>query len=402
MATSVNYIHSDADLGAYGLFNKFVARITSSVSGVSGYRIRVTYLQGSSLTAIRVVTPISDVANVNLQPLIASKFFKYEYSGQNNTTVQGNYSNVRIEIGEVTGDPPTFQGYDTNDEFWFYYGYTPDNLTPNYRQPNLYDTTPYGLPKVQKNLYLLEGDTEMLASFFDLETDANGTLNPANVITEFYNSAGALISTDTDSLGFLGSDKGYRLFDINAKSQLYDGTTAYAKVYVEYQDAGSGVYNSEELTLYPDICNPKYDHYRLGWCNRYGADEYLNFKGRATKTIRTQSGKVIKSDNIDYEASTAATIVDETLPEKTEYGKSYDVEFTLRSDFFNQEQLDALEDLYKSPNVYMFTPDYDKSTGEGLFPVILTDNNYEVQDVSNGVKKVSVTVQLANYQPIQT
>lgn len=400
MAASVNYIHSDAELGAYGLFNKFVCRITTS-SAVDSYRIRVTYLQGSSLTVAKNVKAVSDVANVNLQPLIASTFFKYEYSGQSNTTVQGNYSNVRIEIGEISGDPATFQGYDTNDEFWFYYGYTPDNLTPNYRQPNLYDTTPYGLPKVQKNLYLLEGDTEMLASFFDLETDTNGTLNPANVYTEFYNAAGGLISTDIDSLGSLGANKGYRLFDINAKAQLYDGTTAYAKVYVEYQDVGSGVFNSEELTLYPDSCNPKYDHYRLGWCNRYGADEYMNFKGRATKSIITQSGKTIKSDNINYEATSAATIVNENLPEKTEYGKSYDVEFTLRSDFLNQEQLDALEDLYKSPNVYMFTTDYDKSTGDGLFPVILKDTNYEVQQVSAGVKKVSVRVSLANYQPVQ-
>lgn len=404
MAAAVDYINSSDEKGIYGLYNKFFVYIThASGSSVNlQYRVKVTPLEDTSLAYEFDIDPIDNVGIT--QPVIdlQSLYFKYKYTGQAEAVNEFGFSNVKIEVGEISGTPPTFQGYDTSDTFYFYNGYTPETLTNNYRIPEWYDTTPLRLAKVQKTLYLLEDDIEIL-SMPSIIPYTSGDINLTTIVTEFYDSSDSLLSTSTVDLTarptFSGDPLGYWNFDIgtNNAATLHDGTTAYALVHAVYEDEGT--YDTEELTLIPVADPCLYDRYRLCWQNRYGADEYCNFWLRTSNIIQATQGKEIQSDGVDYEAASASAITDVNNPEKQEYGRSYQKEYTLRSDWLKQTQLDALEDLYRSPSVLMITGN-GLTTGT-VTPVILKDNSYEIKSVKDGLQRVDVNLEVAYVQPIQ-
>ena len=408
MACTATYNTTQQTFGAYGVYNNFfvfIENVSGSTTNLK-FRIRVTDADSNQYT-LDVVPNAANDAVINPLIRLRDTYFKSDYSGQLEAVNAEGYNEVQIEVGEISGTPATFQGYDTDHTFIIYNGYEKDKANQlNYRIPTWYDTTPYLLPKTKKEVYLLSTDTELLSmpykmNLYDVGEPPN-TYGLKNIVFEYYQYSSPLdilLSTSTIDLTarptFSGSPAGYWNFDINT-IPLHDGTTDYCKVYTQYEYSGdSSLTNSEALRLYPLACKPKYERFRLRWINRYGGEEYENFEMRATESISITRGKKILSDGVDYGTTTFGSILDVNNPQISEFGKSYQRNFVLRSDWLTQDQLESLEELYTSPAVLMF------DSNDDLFPVIVEDSSYEIKDVKQGLKKVEVRVSIANRQPTQ-
>ena len=402
MACTATYNTASPTVGAYGIYNDFYVFIENTSGSTTNlkFRIRVTDPDGVQYT-LDVVPNENNDAVVNPIIRLRDTYFKSDYTGATESTNTNGWNTVQIEVGEISGDPASFQGYDTDDTFYFYNGYSKNEQQQlNYREPDWYDQTPYKLAKVKKTIYLLEDDIEILSIPNELN-HTDGVAEPEDLQTTFYNAAGGVISTSTIDLTVRPdlSGTGYWNININTAS-LHDGTTAYAEVLVKYRDEG-GLVDSEIITMYPLECQPKYDNYRLRWINRWGGEEFENFQMKATERIQVRRGKTILSTGVNYSTTTFAGIKNINLPQKREFGRSYERLFTLRTNWITQEQIDALEECFTSPAVLMFTPEYNPSTGDGLFPVLVKSSSYEVLDVKQGLKKVEIQLAIANREPSQ-
>lgn len=412
MACTATYNTASPTLGSYGIYNDFyvfVENVSGSTTNLK-FRIRVTDGNSDSYTLDVVPNAANDAI---VQPLLRLRdtFFKSDYTGGIESTNTEGWNTVQIEVGEISGTPATFQGYDTDDTFYFYNGYSKDQQQAlNYREPSWYNTSPYLLPKTKKNIYCIEDYPEILSIPNPLNL-SSGVYNATTLTIEFYEEdpplLPVLLSTVTVDLTTRGpalSGTGYWNYNINENAQLYDGTTTYAEVTVTWDTGEATTVDSEAIRLYPLPCQPKYEAYRLRWINRYGGEEFENFQMKATESIAITRGKKILSSGADYDSTTFAGIKNVNEPQLSEFGKTYQRNFTLRTDWITQEQIESLEECFTSPAVLMFTPDYDifsSLTGEGLFPVNVESSSYEILDVKQGLKKVEITVSIANRQPSQ-
>ena len=426
MAASVDYNNPSPTLGIYGAYNRFIARMTapSKVGGTDdkfkhSFRVRVTPLNDTSKEIVREFTSVKDQgvpnpafrANVNPIEPLRSTFFGFEYKGISEFTSIIAYSGVQIEVGEVyTTDAdtaPTFQGYDTDDTFYFHNGYEKDGDFPvqllNYRYPNWYNTTPHLLPKVKKTLYLEENSTEFISipSYLNIyPTLPSVSTNLKNLVTEVYNANGTLDSTSTIDLTARPDLSGVGYWNISAgvNPNLADGQ--YAEVYAQWVNDGgeSGTtVDSERLTIRRLKCKPKDVSYRLKWINRYGGIEYETFQLHTDKTVNIKRGKKIASTGIDYNATSFADISNINDPNIREIENTAYTSFKLRTDWITQEQIDALQELFKSNKVTLaLTTSFFTE-----HPVIVENTSYRILDVKQKLQRVEVNVRLANFEPNQ-
>lgn len=400
MACTATYNTASETLGHYGIYNDFYVFIENTSGSTTNlkFRIRVTDADSNQYT-VDVVPNAANDAITNPLIRLRDTYFKGEWFDFGEAVNAEGWNTVQIEVGEISGDPATFQGYDTDDTFYFYNGYSKDKQQQlNYREPSWYDTTPYLLPKVKKEIYVLEDDIEVLTIPNPL-TPSNGNTYYATEINWTYkNAAGATTSTATVDLTlrptFSSNPTGYWQFNINTAT-LHNGTNASAEITVTWDTGEPAEVTSETIILYPQVCQQKFNPYRLAWINRYGGWEFENFQMLATESIQIARGKKILGTGVDYDATTFATIKDVDNPQMSEFGKSYERRFKIRSNWLNQDSLDALEEAYTSPKVLMYDED------DNLFPVIVEESTYEIQDVRQGVKKVEMTVSIANRQPYQ-
>lgn len=401
----------DRELGIYGIYNKFVGHI-NLVSGKiykPAFRIRVTALNDPTKTYTKDVDAVEVVggyvANVNPVQAMQVLFFGSEYTGSTESTSIKSYSGVQIEIGEVSAATidvaPTFKGYDTDDTFYFYNGYEQGIETINmYRDPFWYTSTPHKLPKVKKTLYLQDGDVELLSmpSYLNVYPVISGGTNLLNLITEFYDSSDSLLSTSTIDLRARPDLSGVGYWNININFAFVTNTV-YTKTYCQWAtDGATSPVNSEEITIYRQLCNPKNDPFRLRWVNRYGGDEAENFTLKHDRRIIIKRGKKVQSSGVDYASTTFAGISNINNPNLREFGNSYYTEWKLRTDFITQEQINALAELFRNNSVIMFESDVSQTNP---IPVMVQNSSYELLDVKNALQKIEVTVRLANIEPNQ-
>ena len=392
--------------GIFGIYNRFAGVISVVPAKIFKlkFRVKVTCLNDTSVTYTKDFDSIVDggtyYATINPVQAMQLLYFGSEYTGLTEGTSERSYSGIQIEIGEVSSSsaslPPTFEGYDTDDTFYFYNGYETPPIPNCYREPNWYNTTPIKLPKVKSEIYLLPDDVELLSmpSFLNIYSEISGGTNLNELVTKFYDSSGGLLSTSTIDLRSRPNLTGVGYWNININSfSLHDGDTSYATVNCNWL-SGEEPIDSELLTLYPIQCNPKNDNYRLRWINRYGGEEFENFQLKHDKTIKIQRGKKIQSSGINYAATTFDDIENINNPNLKEFGNTYFTEYKLRSDFLTQGQLDALAELYRNNSVIMLD-------GTNELPVIVQDTSYQVLDIKNKLQKVEVTVRLANLEPNQ-
>lgn len=396
MATTVDYKHADPELGIYALYNDFfgIANRTGATVFNLTYMVKVTSLYNSEFVE-KPISPIGTYAVFNPFELVKETFFKSEYIGIEEHTQPFAYNKIKVEVGASFGAtanvPPTFEGYVTSDTFYVYNGYEMPPIVENYRNPNWYDTLPIKLPKVKKTLYLLESDIELLSFPSQIQTSGMGELNAINLIQVFYDSNGNVVLTAPTGLVGRPSLFGIGYWNININAALIDGSS-YLKAYIEYEDSETGeTFVSEEITIYHVPCLPKQDNHRLFFINRYGGSEYENFQLKSDEELRITKGKKIQSDGVNYLAQTFADIKNINNPNLKEFGNTAARFRTLRTNWLTQEQVDALQELYKSSVVIM----------NGNQSVIVQDTSYRIERVKDGLVQVDVTVQIANNEPIQ-
>jgi len=417
MAAIVNYNNDNPDIGIYGIYNRFIVNISTGEQFIFNhqFRIRVTVANDSSLEIIKNIDSVQIgsqyYANPNPIESLRELFFESEYTGFSESTATKSYSKVTIQIGEVYSDTedvaPTFRGYDTEDSFYFYNGYEKPETAQqliglNYREEKWYNETPHLLPKVKKTLYLLEEDIELLSipSFLNVYPPVIGlTTNLKNLVTEYYDSSNTLISTSTIDLSARPdlNDVGYWNININS---IFPNNTKYALVYVQWIiDGESILVDSEQLKIFRLECNPKSENYRLRWINRYSGEEFQNFQLKADKSSVILRGKKISSTGINYAATTFNDIANINNPNIKEYGNESFTRWKLRTDFITQEEINAMEELFKDNSVILFNPEI--GTVNNTQPVIVENRNYSILDVRQNLQRIEINVRLADIEPNQ-
>lgn len=403
MAVQVDYNNDNDEYGIYGAYNPFIALISwfgVSIYNVS-YQVKVTALNDSTVVEKTVFPTMGTYAQVNPLTLVKDTFFKSEYNGSTEHSQPYSYSQIRVEIGisysSTASTPPTFAGYTLTDTFYVYNGYEQPPQVLNYRNPNWYDTLPIKLPKVKKTLYLLEDDIELLSFPSKFTGNFGGSLdsrNATDLVTGYYDIDDNLISENSIDLTVRPDLTGVAYWNININS-IFPANTYYSKIHVTYA-GGEGVDDSEQITIYRSECNPKQDRYRVYWVNRDGGAEYQNFTLRSDVSYQSNGGKIIQSDGINYKATSFDDIKDINNPNLQEFGKSSTKMIKLRTDYFNeQEEIDALSELFKSSVVIMFDAD------NTAYPMLVKTNGFEIGEIKHELVKAEIDFQYANNELIQ-
>ena len=405
MATVATYKNSNPDIGIYGLYNPF-AVIISEATTVHNltFRIKVSIKDIAGTEVVRDINPIGQTAVVEPFKLLQDTFFKSNFDFL--SVSPNSFNIVKIEVGQssssVAANPPTFQGYEATQtkEFYVYNGYENQPVEINYRDFYWYNFEPIKLPKVKKEISLLTNDGENLSypnkfrGFFD-NTDA--IVIATNVITTFHRANGSEITgTEINEELEEPSEIGYARKELNLLDFSIPVAAAYWKTKIRYTSQGGEplTYDSEEITVRRQDCNPKQSNHRLYWVNRYGGDEYQNFTMLSEQSINIKKGKRIQSDGINYKATNFSDIKNINNPNIQEFGNSATRSIVLRSDYLSQIEVDALAELYKSSIVVMFDD-------EGTHPMLVTTSSYKIVSVQQELYKVEVNLQYANNELMQ-
>lgn len=420
MAAVADYGTADPEKGIYGIYNDFYVRITPTFVQLKlKYRIRVTMPNDASIEFIRPVDPINYISIVNPVEVLKDTFFRAQIVGLNGQILDDRLNNdvanrgcnlVRIQIGEVyadaADDPATFRGYDTDDTFTFYNGY--ENIVisdttisySNFRAVRWYNGTPIKLPHTILNRRVINSTELQVGGSGDINKifmpnvieRSNGSYRLTSLVIDSFDADGTPTGQDIEPVSLGTTLTGYHVFR-SVNSAATDGS--YQEFYGRYQLNGAGANILTEKIRFNYLAMEKFKRHRLRWFNRYGAFEYLDFIGSLETTQEVTQGKMIQSDGVDVEATSFDDIKIVSRPEMRSYGKTSKQRYTLHSGWLNIEEQEALKDLFKSPNVIMYTPE------NNIVPVIVTNNSFKITDIQVDLIKVSIEMELANADKIQ-
>jgi hypothetical protein len=405
MATVATYTNTNPEIGIYGLYNPFAVIISEATTVYNlTFRIRISIKDIAGTEVVRDVNPIGQTAVVEPFKLLQDTFFKSNFDFL--SLSPNSFNIIKIEVGQSSStnaaNPPTFQGYvlAQEKEFYVYNGYENQPVAINYRDFYWYNFEPIKLPKIKQEISLLTSDNENLSypnkfrGFFD-STDA--IVIATNVITTFHRANGSEITgTEINEELEEPSEIGYARKELNLLDISIPVAAAYWKTKIRYTSQGEEplTYDSEEITVRRQPCNPKQSNHRLYWVNRYGGDEYQNFTMLSEQSLNIKKGKRIQSDGINYKATTFTEIQNINNPNIQEFGNSATRNIVLRSDYLSQIEVDALAELYKSAIVVMFDE-------EGTHPMIVTTSSYKIVSIQQELYKVEVNLQYANNELMQ-
>jgi len=405
MATVATYTNTNPEIGIYGLYNPFAVIISEATTVYNlTFRIRVSIKDIAGTEVVRNVNPIGQTAVVEPSKLLQDTFFKSNFDFL--SLSPNSFNIIKIEVGQSSStnpdNPPTSQDYvpEQTKEFYVYNGYENQPVAINYRDFYWYSFEPIKLPKIKQEISLLTSDSENLSypnkfrGFFD---SIDAIVIATNVITTFHRANGSEITgTEINEELEEPSEIGYARKELNLLDFSIPVAAAYWKTKIRYTSQGEEplTYDSEEITVRRQDCNPKQSNHRLYWVNRYGGDEYQNFTMLSEQSINIKKGKRIQSDGINYKATTFADIQNINNPNIQEFGNSATRNIVLRSDYLSQIEVDALSELYKSAIVVMFDD-------EGTHPMIVTTTNYRIISVQQELYKVEVNLQYANNELMQ-
>ena len=405
MATVATYTNTNPEIGIYGLYNPFAVIISEATTVYNlTFRIRISIKDIAGTEVVRDVNPIGQTAVVEPFKLLQDTFFKSNFDFL--SLSPNSFNIIKIEVGQSSStnsdNPPTFQGYVSaqEKEFYVYNGYENQPVAINYRDFYWYSFEPIKLPKIKQEISLLTNDSENLSypnkfrGFFD---SIDAIVIATNVITTFHRANGSEITgTEINEELEEPLEIGYARKELNLLDFSIPVAAAYWKTKIRYTSQGGEplTYDSEEITVRRQDCNPKQSNHRLYWVNRYGGDEYQNFTMLSEQSINIKKGKRIQSDGINYKATTFADIQNINNPNIQEFGNSATRNIVLRSDYLSQIEVDALAELYKSAIVVMLDE-------EGTHPMIVTNRNYRIVSVQQELYKVEVNLQYANNELMQ-
>jgi len=245
------------------------------------------------------------------------------------------------------------------------------------------------------------------------------------MFVEYYNASGAIIgsaqsfansnanggSTAAESLTV---DKAILYFGCGSKNLEAQGTSAsrpssfadwvYYKVYGS-SSSSAGDRCTKEYYFYRygasttgiddrhQSCT-RYDNIRLAWRNRLGAWDYMNFRGKSTKSLDIQSSEM---ESVPGTWDSASYNYDNWEGGKKTLFKTATQKIVINSDWLNEDEAVWLEELFTSTNIQILDDDYTI-----VYPVVITDKAYTTKTSVNNKIKIQYTLNLEYSNKVRT
>jgi hypothetical protein len=151
---------------------------------------------------------------------------------------------------------------------------------------------------------------------------------------------------------------------------------------------GAAITQKVKIKINEYCPNPLYPRVRLSWLNDLGGRDYLNFTMFLEKDVSTTS-ESYSQEQINWAATTPVPlgVLDPSqylmLQGGTKvYNKMANTSWSIQSDFLEQDQVDLLEGLQKSPQVFAYIhQDGNPFSDYTPYPVTITGSSYKVKNV---------------------
>lgn len=200
-----------------------------------------------------------------------------------------------------------------------------------------------------------------------------------NLIIKSYNSSGLVNTTTQPFTPTALSSNEMQLFNVSPAA-INAASPGFISNFIDYYTVEFNTTNIVDDSIYRFnlVCEAKYEVHALHFLNRFGGFESKDF----TKVSR-QKADIEKKDF----GSSAYSINDVGVPEYynaakvyretiSTYASGWKDKMTLNTDLLPDTEYVWLEELVKSPLVYLQIGDY-------FYPVKITDSSYELKKVVN-------------------
>jgi len=138
----------------------------------------------------------------------------------------------------------------------------------------------------------------------------------------------------------------------------------------------------------------RYDNIRLAWRNRLGAWDYMNFRGKSTKSLDIQSSEM---ESVPGTWDSASYNYDNWEGGKKTLFKTATQKIVINSDWLNEDEAVWLEELFTSTNIQILDDDYTI-----VYPVVITDKAYTTKTSVNNKIKIQYTLNLEYSNKVRT
>ena len=181
-----------------------------------------------------------------------------------------------------------------------------------------------------------------------------------------------------------------------ARPTFINSNVAYYQFALGMEVLGTPNIVSQVYTMRPERCQI-YEKFRLGWINDLGGWDYFNFRLASKEThqferstFRKKRGTLSSTSNV-YNATNDARGLSTF---NTQANKTWSVV----SDWITQDQAIWLQELYRSPKVYLWR---DSPGTAGFRPITILDESYTIGDKKT-TKNILVSISFTEAWDINT
>ncbi len=224
--------------------------------------------------------------------------------------------------------------------------------------------------------------------------DNGGSFNMTAVFKS-YTSNGTLVDTYTINLGT--STKQWKVLQVAVGTENLNTYLDFtnASYYTFYIQDSLTTQISEEIRFNIDTECYRYEQKRLMWLNRLGGWDFFTFNLRSDKTIDISRNE-FKRNLRSYNSTTGLYNYSMGDRGRTTYNVDASLTETVFSNWLRDEELEWLEELYTSPEVYLI----EDTTN--MMPINIVDESVTLGNKNNyGLKSYSITYKHSNDRVIQ-
>jgi hypothetical protein len=166
-----------------------------------------------------------------------------------------------------------------------------------------------------------------------------------------------------------------------------------------------GAQVTQEVTFnVKEYCEYLWPRVRLSWLNELGARDYWNFTMLSEKTIETQEEQYFQ-DIMEWSGSLPIPQLNSTTPfgrmpmigGNKVYNKTATTSYKLATDWLDQEQVNLLESLQKSPQVLAYIHKGNQVQVPGVkAKIVIKFTGWNTEGTSETTSGISVTTPLGN------
>jgi hypothetical protein len=206
-------------------------------------------------------------------------------------------------------------------------------------------------------------------------TSLGSQLNPAStlIIIDIFNAAGSLIASYSTPLSLYAS-----VFPCGPKNLKDAGipefVNATAKSYKIYAKNGVNIV-SETWSFSVECECTRLTAYKLMWLNKQGGFDYFKFPMRSDKSLAIEKSTYEKNLRYVQPTKYGYNMGDRGT---TTYNINSRQTIIVRTNFLNQEELDWLNNIYESPEVY-----YIDDANSKIYPVTIMNTTVDQPNKKN-------------------